>query len=421
MKKSEAKAEPGKRNLTTVDTMKQRGQASPAAAVAPTGGRKRQRSEEVQERRKEKKRQRKVGRRVAMEAAEAEGAAAEAEGAAAVESAAVADDAEPSEPSASEVVAEPSSGQTPKLSRRQKKQFHAKLRASGLTLAEARIEAEARAPAEARALAEAQALAEARSAAARSATARSAAARRAAAPASSAAGSSSGGTLRKAAQTDSPGSRATGALASASIPGGGGRARVLVLLDLNGVLVHRSAAGATDFQVRPGTLELISLLAGRVDLGFCSSMRPANARKALKAIGTIAHRSDDSVALAAVRAAPLFAGDDFHFRNDIAVPVMPLRVPSLEPWRMLRNLAHVWSSALARGHSANSTILCDDTPGKCPLSPRNVLLVPTWDGAGLDNAAAAPLKQLGEQLLSAAAAHAECGEGADVRSWLDAV
>ena len=198
------------------------------------------------------------------------------------------------------------------------------------------------------------------------------------------------------------------------------RLPLLALLDLNGVLVHRDAPGAATFRVRPGTLALLRALHGHVQVGFCSSMRPKNARRALKCISFRARKLNDAAVLEILRDAAVFAGEDYHFRNDVGVPLLPLRVPALEPWRMLRNLAHVWASKAARGHGASSTILCDDTPGKCPLSPRNVLIVPTWDGTGgedTDGTESDVLSGLSTQLLAAAAA---LSEGADVRVWLDA-
>ena len=229
----------------------------------------------------------------------------------------------------------------------------------------------------------------------------------------------------------------------------GGARPLLVLLDLNGVLVHRASKGrGASFSVRPGTLALLRALHGHVDVAFCSSMRAGNARRALQAIAEAAREPGDKLALRVLFDAPLFAGDDFHFRNDVGVPLLPLRVPTLEPWRMLRNLKVVWADPRARGHEAASTILCDDTPGKCPLSPRNVLLVPSWAGPlggmaeerGGPERASGPraeedvergllhdelqqtrtLRELANQLLKASEAQVAAGELADVRGWLEA-
>ena len=189
---------------------------------------------------------------------------------------------------------------------------------------------------------------------------------------------------------------------------------LLVLLDLNGVLVHRPPSNSKQFTVRPGTLTLLSSLYRRVEIGFCSSMQPKNARAAIRAIEAAARVAGTESLGDLLRSSVLFAGDAFHFRNDCGVPLLPLRVPTLEPWRKLRNLANVWRTKAARGHAEQSTILCDDTPGKCPLSPRNVLLVPTWDG---EAGGAAELSRLAQKLLGAADAQSE---GADVRCWLDA-
>lgn len=214
---------------------------------------------------------------------------------------------------------------------------------------------------------------------------------------------------------------------------------LLVLLDLNGVLVHRAYSGAA-FSVRPGTLRLLATLQGRVEIGFCSSMRYDNAKRAIQAIrSAAAAANDDAVKAVLLRATSgrlVFAGDDYHFRNDVGLPILPLRVPSLEPWRMLRNLSLIWRSNYARGHTAESTILCDDTVGKCPLTPENVVLVASWDGSGsapINGAAAAEgwrepaaevqgpdavLAALATHLLDAAAAHLAAGSSADVRAWM---
>ena len=169
-------------------------------------------------------------------------------------------------------------------------------------------------------------------------------------------------------------------------------------------------------------------------------MRYDNAKRAIGAIRSAAFAAEDSIAkdvLFRVSSCHLvFAGDDFHFRNDVGLPILPLRVPSLEPWRMLRNLALIWKSGLSRGHTAQSTILCDDTVGKCPLTPENVVLVPSWDGAAKAGAAVAVeakaeedaachsgddvLHSLAAYLLNAAQAQADGGEAADVRTYLRA-
>ena len=265
------------------------------------------------------------------------------------------------------------------------------------------------------------------------------------------------------------------------------RSPLLVLIDLNGVLVHRAGSGAP-FKVRPGAVGMLTVLWRRVDVAFCSSMKHANAQRAIAAIRHAAMRASNAVAKEACERAPIFAGDEYHFRNDVGRPVLPLRVPSLEPWRKLRNLAEVWATTRRRrmggeknGHTASSTILCDDTEGKCPLSPENVVLVPGWDGGdsfaggdgssssmkhggdgcggggggdddgGEDSAARAEaelmwlskvlpcrdsvecppeigqglasrfgvLGELTAHILAAASAHgARAGEGADVRSWI---
>ena len=237
-----------------------------------------------------------------------------------------------------------------------------------------------------------------------------------------------------------PSSASTSSLSNAS-NGATSRTRLplLVLLDLNGVLVHRACSGAP-FTVRPGALDLLSALGGHVELGFCTSMRYDNAKRAIGAIRSAAFAAEDSIAkdvLFRVSSCHLvFAGDDFHFRNDVGLPILPLRVPSLEPWRMLRNLALIWKSGLSRGHTAQSTILCDDTVGKCPLTPENVVLVPSWDGAAKAGAAVAVeakaeedaachsgddvLHSLAAYLLNAAKAQADGGEAADVRTYLRA-
>ena len=199
---------------------------------------------------------------------------------------------------------------------------------------------------------------------------------------------------------------------------------LLVLLDLNGVLVHRAYSGAA-FSVRHGAPELLATLHNRVDVGFCSSMKPDNARRALKSVRNAVEQlakvdeACGNAALEVLEAAPLFAGDEYHFRNDIGVPILPLRVPTLEPFRMLRNLAHVWQSSecMALGHTAASTILVDDTPGKCPLSPQNVVLIGTWDGTS-EGAQDGWDKRLATHLLAAASAHTSAGDSADVRRWL---
>ena len=196
---------------------------------------------------------------------------------------------------------------------------------------------------------------------------------------------------------------------------------LLVLLDLNGVLVHRSSPGpTTPFTVRPGTVELLEILRDRVDVGFCTSMSSKNALRAIEKVRIAAHEATAQGALALLKSAPCFAGDDFHFRNDVGVPLLPLRVPSLEPYRMLRNLDEVWRSKLARGHTARSTILVDDTEGKCPLSPSSVLLLASsWDGdPGSPTGDARVLQSLGAHLLVAAAAQAAAKPVADVRDWL---
>jgi hypothetical protein len=63
------------------------------------------------------------------------------------------------------------------------------------------------------------------------------------------------------------------------------RRPLLVLLDLNGTLVHRDTATAP-FVVRPGALPLLLdlTLCKHLDLGFCTSMQPKNARRAVKAL-----------------------------------------------------------------------------------------------------------------------------------------
>ena len=197
---------------------------------------------------------------------------------------------------------------------------------------------------------------------------------------------------------------------------------LLVLLDLNGVLVHRGAADKrSPFSVRPGALTLLASLHGQVNLAFCTSMNVSNAVRAIKTLKEAAETTLGAAAAAQMLyEAPIFAGDDYHFRNDVGVPVLPLRVPSLAPYRKLRNLAQVWESAecVALGHNAQSTILVDDTPGKAPLSPGNVLLIRTWDGAEEDpddNWA----ERLSDHLLAACRAHVASGDGADVRTWLE--
>ena len=125
---------------------------------------------------------------------------------------------------------------------------------------------------------------------------------------------------------------------------------------------------------------------------------------------------------AQLRRMALYAGDAHHFRNDVGVPVLPLRVPTLEPWRPLRDLSSIWADRRARGHTGRSTVLVDDTPGKCPLSPGSVLLVASWDGtteAAAAHASRHTLRRLAEYLTAASRAQAKCGEEADVRVWLE--
>ena len=229
--------------------------------------------------------------------------------------------------------------------------------------------------------------------------------------------------------------------AAAAVPTPKARRPLLVLLDLNGTLVHRDTATAP-FVVRPGALPLLLdlTLCKHVDLGFCTSMQPKNARRAIKALVEAAEVAAEEAAAEAVaeaaaeavvvrsllrRALPqlaLFAGDDFHFRNDVGLPLLPLRVPSLAPWRLLRNLSRIWADPRAQGHTATSTVLVDDTPGKCPLSPSSVLIVETWCGAHSDEGACAAsravLGRLTDYLLAASQAQAATGEAADVRAWL---
>ena len=191
---------------------------------------------------------------------------------------------------------------------------------------------------------------------------------------------------------------------------------LLVLLDLNGVLVHRCASKAP-FSVRPGTVAFLRALSTNpsVVVGFCTSMAWPNARRAINSIRETVEQERDAAANEVLRRAPIFAGDAYHFRNDVGLPLLPLRVPTLEPWRMLRNLAEVWQDPRARGHGAASTILCDDTDGKCPLTPENVCLVPSWDGSAED---ADVLGSLAGHLHAAAEAQKQGGESADVREWL---
>jgi hypothetical protein len=206
------------------------------------------------------------------------------------------------------------------------------------------------------------------------------------------------------------------------------RRSLLVLFDLNGVLVHRASRDAP-FTVRPGTTALFSALVGRVDIAFCTSMCRENASRALEAIRATAAAEVDAQdhVLQALRCAPIFAGHLYHFRNDVGVPLLPLRVPTLEPWRLLRNLDEVWQAPAARGRSALDTVLIDDTPGKCPLSPHNVVLVETWSGdaAARGQASIRLLARLAEYLRDAAAGappderHGPDTERTnDVRTWL---
>lgn len=227
------------------------------------------------------------------------------------------------------------------------------------------------------------------------------------------------------------------AAAADAVPTPEARRPLLVLLDLNGTLVHRDTATAP-FVVRPGALPLLLdlTLCKHLDLGFCTSMQPKNARRAVKALVEAAEEAAETAAAEAAaeaamvrsllrRALPqlaLFAGDDFHFRNDVGLPLLPLRVPSLAPWRLLRNLSRIWADPRAQGHTATSTVLVDDTPGKCPLSPSNVLIIETWCGAHSDEGACATsravLGRLTDHLLAASRAQAATGEAADVRAWL---
>ena len=171
--------------------------------------------------------------------------------------------------------------------------------------------------------------------------------------------------------------------AAAPAPPAVRRHALLVLLDLNGTLVHRTGAGswAQRFVVRRGTVAFLEALLSAVDVCFCTSMTSHNAAAAVHAIVRDAARRGRRDTAAAIGKLPLFAGEPYHFRNDVGLPIAPLRVASLAPYRMLRNLAEVWKdAAVCGGHGPCSTILIDDTPGKCPANPRNVLLVPTWGG-----------------------------------------
>lgn len=241
------------------------------------------------------------------------------------------------------------------------------------------------------------------------------------------------------------------------------RRPLLVLLDLNGTLVHRQSSTAP-FAVRPGCLALLRALARHVDIGFCTSMQPKNAKRALRALieacdsrqkrrqaaavgsaaksaaapadepalpsGSQGHARDGAMPDASLQRllelslrSSLFAGDEYHYRNDVGVPLLPLRVPGLEPWRLLRKLSLIWSDPRAKGHTDTSTVLVDDTPGKCPLSPGNVLIVGSWEGE-LEREACRQSKHtlhlLARHLVAASTAQAKDGEAADVRSWLAA-
>ena len=63
-------------------------------------------------------------------------------------------------------------------------------------------------------------------------------------------------------------------------------------------------------------------------------MKPKNARRALEAIANASRKSHDSAALALLREAPLFAGDEWHFRNDAGVPVLPLLMVTMQRTRL---------------------------------------------------------------------------------------
>ena len=78
---------------------------------------------------------------------------------------------------------------------------------------------------------------------------------------------------------------------------------LLVLLDLNGVLVHRDFIGGP-FTVRPRALELLEALSARVDVGFCSSMHPTNAKKAIGAIRHAAESANTRKSSSACKLAP---------------------------------------------------------------------------------------------------------------------
>ena len=211
---------------------------------------------------------------------------------------------------------------------------------------------------------------------------------------------------------------------------------LLVLLDLNGTLVHRKTSQAA-FAVRPGALSMLKTLlhGGCADVGFCTSMQPKNAKRAVRTLASHAGHTDKALARK-LRTSPIFAGDAYHFRNDVGVPLLPLRVPDLAPWRLLRDLSAVWSDPRANGHSAESTVLVDDTPGKCPLHAGSALIVASWDGPADDDdgcegnaeraaSASQSVRELGRlasHLIDAAAAQAAPSAAAapDVRAWLAA-
>ena len=165
---------------------------------------------------------------------------------------------------------------------------------------------------------------------------------------------------------------------------------LLILLDLNGTLVHRETSTAP-FAIRPGTLQFLQTLRRHVNLCFYTSMQPTNAKRAVLAlvdacrlevrdqrlcaahggVSLKAHPNDEDIDPSLgrfIHGMPLFAGDDYHFQNDVGLPLLPLRVPSLEPWRLLRQPSRIWADPQAKGHTATSTIMVDDTPGKRPLT-----------------------------------------------------
>jgi len=190
-----------------------------------------------------------------------------------------------------------------------------------------------------------------------------------------------------------------------------GTARVVVLLELSGLLVLRArrplkgkppslVAGGEALYTRPGAVALCQWLAAhpRVTLGFMTSMRPdAAARAAGAALG------GGDAAAAAPEA--VYARDASAKRDRASASTLDT----------LRDLERVWARAggVAHGAGPERTLAIDSSAKKMKEHPDNVLVVPPFGldelNAGDDDGLDALRFRL-EQLL------AEAPD--DVREWV---